>query len=233
MGQLLVAVKSCHRDRKAALHDAIRSTWGKDFGTSAVLRFFMGKNPDERDGTPLSKDEIVLDAPDDYLGLPHKTRSICQWALAKAIDSIFFCDNDTFVKPQKLMQLPFRELDYGGHFHKGKDEINTRFDYQDHAGTYPQSYPWCSGGMGYFLSQKAAREVAATYPTVWAEDMYVGQVMGPLIAKGELRADHLNINNVATWHLKKTKALPEMTPNILRRIYADGTPDKLYAEVKG
>ena len=231
MGQLLIAVKSCHRDRKAGFHDAIRSTWGKDLGPGVVLKFFMGKNPDERESTAsFHKDDIVLDCSDDYMSLPFKTREICAWQRGRMIDYTFLCDCDTIVQAKKLLALPYKQYDYSGHFCTGPTEVHTRFDYKDHKGEYPNSYPWCSGGVGYFISKDAAFDIADSYPQVWAEDMYVGQVLGPSIAKGELQAEYLELNNQATFHFRKSKMHPQFTPELLYRIHKDGGPEKLYEE---
>lgn len=185
---LLIAVKSCHKDRKAGCHDIIRATWGKSLGPNVVLRFFMGKNPDEREATPLKSDEPVLDCADDYNSLPHKTRGICQWALSKNIGYVFLCDNDTYVKTNRLLTCGYEHYDYVGKIDK---EPGQTFPYTavDRAGVstfIPQCYPWASGGYGYFLSRDAFQEIADVYPIGWAEDLWVGQVLGPEIAKGHL-----------------------------------------------
>lgn len=225
--KLLVAIKSCQRDLELGFHEAIRDTWGKDFlhkiAANTEVRYFIGN------GTTRYYDEVQLTCADDYLGLPRKTQEICKWA-GDRYDHIFLCDNDTFVKPVELMQSGFINYDYSGYFCGGQGEVHTRFDYKDHMGEYPQSYPWCSGGIGYFLSQKAADIVARTSPTVWAEDMYVGQVLGPWIESNVLKAGHIEINNVATWHHRESKMYPKFTPDMLRRIYRDGDPQKLYDE---
>jgi hypothetical protein len=227
---LLIGLKSCHRDRKAGFHEAIRATWGKDLPVNTLLRFFMGANPDARDGTPFNKDEIILDCGDDYMSLPHKTRGICQWVQGKMINNVFLCDCDTFVRVPKLLALPYEFSDFAGHFCRGPEETMSRFDYSDHIGQYPQSYPWCSGGIGYFLSYRAVVEVADTFPKVWAEDMYVGQVIGPLAHKHGWFVNHLDINNNATMHFKKSKKFPEFTPELLYRAYKEDGFDGIYEE---
>jgi len=190
----------------------------------------MGVNPDGREGVSFKKDEIVLDAPDDYISLPHKTRGICQWIQGKMINNVFLCDNDTFVRLPKLLKLPYEYADFAGHFCRGPEETMSRFDYKDHMGEYPQSYPWCSGGIGYFLSNRACIEVADTYPMVWAEDMFVGQVVGPMAHKHGWIVDHLNINNAVTQHYKKTKKFPEFTPELLYRAYREDGFGAIYEE---
>jgi hypothetical protein len=229
---LLVAVKSCCRDRDAGFHDAIRETWGRDLKQLGVqVMFFIGHassgyfmaHPNGEAKT-LQRDEVVVDAADDYNSLPHKTRGIAKWAMPKMVDHIFICDNDTTINVKNLLTLPFKFFDYSGHFAGGESELGRTFSYKDHMGEYPECHPWASGGLGYFISKSAAALISDSYPRVWAEDMYVGQVLGPEIRKGNLMAGALNINRVATWHYPKTEGYPKFTPKILRDMYVNGEP---------
>src|SRR5216683_653359 len=227
---LTVLVKSCKRDRELGFHDAIRETWGAQLKVLGVDTYFFLADPA---GIRGQKDEInFLDGcPDDYMGLPHKTQRICNWASRKRLPLIFLCDNDTLISPEKLINclvINGGQYDYAGYFCQGASEIGKTFDYQDHLCVYLGCSTWCSGGVGYFLSWKAASYVGATPPTVWAEDMYVGQVMGPLIRKGEISALSLPLNANVTWHFRKNVGNPIFTPALLREIYAKGGPDAFY-----
>ena len=227
---LLIAVKSCHRDRRMGLHDALRSTWVRDLPPNVTTRFFMGNNPDTREGTNLPKDEIALDVGDSYADLPFKTREITKWMVGRIFDYVFFCDNDTIVKSAKeLLTIPYWKADYTGYFGRNEDNLAQQFFYKDHTGDYPECWPWASGGYGYFLSREAAGHVADTYPKVWAEDMYVGQVIGPLAAQGWLRSQMVNMNAYA-WHFRKSGLYPTFTPALMHRIYAEGGPTNIYKE---
>lgn len=232
--KLIVAVKSCHRDRAAGFHDAIRETWGQDLALTGLAKvmFFMGEHPEKHKNPSFvfKKDEVVLDCPDDYNGLAHKTRGIAQWAQSKIFNHLFLCDNDTIVNAKALMALPFEPFDYAGHFRGGNAEIGQTFYYKDHMGEYPECHPWASGGIGYFLSKNAVNLVADTFPKVWAEDMYVGQIMGKEIAKGDMFGGNLKMSGLATWHFRKSKMYPEFTPALLRRIHRDGSPETVYEE---
>ncbi len=237
MSRLLVAVKSCHRDREAGFHDVIRETWGRDLKNLGVeVRFFMGHNGGPIKGHnagpafTMQKDESIVDAADTYEALPHKTRGIAKWSLDRMFDHIFLCDNDTIVNAKELMKLPFEIFDYAGHFKGGQAELGQTFYYKDHAGEYPNCYAWASGGMGYFISKQAATIVADVFPKFWAEDMYVGQCLGPLIQNGTYFGGALEMNRVATWHYRKSPKDPKFTADILRMIYQDGGPEKLYKE---
>jgi hypothetical protein len=238
MGQLIVAVKSCQRDKDAGFHDAIRETWGRDLKQKGVqVMFFIGLPPGTASmGHPqgysqvLQRDEFVVNAADDYNSLPFKTRGICQWATSKVFTHLFLCDNDTIINPKALLALPYEPFDYSGHFRGGQAEVGVTFHYHDHMGDYPECHPWASGGIGYFISKHAAELIAETYPKIWAEDMFVGQVLGKEIMKGNMLGQALHMNGLATWHFRKSKMYPEFTPDLLRRAHREGSPENIYEE---
>jgi hypothetical protein len=177
--EILIAVKSCVLDRERGCHDIIRKTWGRDvFG--ADLRFFTGWAANES----FKPDEVEMTVPDDYDGLPHKTREILRYSLCFKYDFTFLCDNDTFIVPHRLMSCGFELYDLSGRFVKPVN--GGMFHYRDTRGFYPALYPWPSGGFGYFVSKKAAEIVIRTEPTCWAEDMYIGQALGPHIQSGNI-----------------------------------------------
>ncbi len=207
---LTVVVKSCQRDRDRGFHDAIRETWGKDLlALGGDLKFVVG-GP----GTTRTSDEInFADCPDEYLDLPQKTHRVCNWAYLKRWGHIFLCDNDTLVNPVKLLSLPYRDFDYAGGFKGGELEIRKQFYYCDvHLGQQTLVYSWASGGYGYFLSPKAQAVVGTTPPMIWAEDMYVGQVMGPLV---DLKIAAFPMAKITT-HIPEKK---NWSPEILRKWY--------------
>jgi hypothetical protein len=175
--RLLIAVKSCERDMIDGCHYAIRQTWGKDIAAGrADLRFFVGNSllatPYDHTGDlefkdlALMEDEVHLrEIPDSYADLPWKTQAICNYAMVWAYDFVFFCDTDTCVDVNRLLTCGFENADYTGLFIEGTG----------------CKYPYCSGGVGYFLSQRAVQQVTSVTPTHWAEDLFVGQALGPAI----------------------------------------------------
>lgn len=191
----LIAVKSCLEDRSNGCHDTIRETWGKNVSD---LYFFVGG-----DGFSFRhSDEIDLQCLDDYDHLPDKTRRILQWAFGRDYDYVFLCDVDTFLIPYKLfVGTDFKNYDYSGRF-GSSPAIGSVFQFRDGRGIRHQNcHPWASGGFGYFLSRKAAQVVLKTESTMWAEDMVVGNTLGPKIIVGEITAANLqNFENVASWH---------------------------------
>jgi hypothetical protein len=194
---LLIAIKSCRIDMDRGCHDVIRATWGQQFRGKALVRFFLGHtkadyfmaHPAAKART-LQSDEVEIDAADDYDALPFKTRAICHWATSKNVEGVFLCDNDTYVYPQKLLSCGYSNYDYVGKISK---PIHETFPYDavDRRGSLTHienCHPWASGGYGYFLSREATFTIAEAYPKGWAEDLWVGQVMGEQIKEGKARA---------------------------------------------
>lgn len=197
-------MKSCQRDR--AFHQAIRETWGRALPSWATLRFFMGG-----DTTTAKPDEVELGmfCPDDYRGLPYKTRAILSWfSLPEGASHIYLCDNDTFLG-SGFFNLNFEPYDYAGRFNYWPSgaKMGTTFRYNDGQGNvHDPCHAWASGGFGYFLSRKAAQIVAENEPTSWAEDLWVGQVLGPKIQSGEIKGCEFNYDCV--WHIPKAPHKP-------------------------
>jgi len=198
--RILLAVKSCQAHCIAGYHEAILNTWGKNVPSSVNLQFFIG----DTEGYFESKDNqtIYLDAPDDYMSLPLKTKAIVRWSLWNQYDYTFLCDTDTFIIPDRLLRCGFEKFDYSGRF--GTEHLaGITFHYQDPKGNYLDCHPWASGGVGYFLSRKAAEIIVRKQPKVWAEDMFVGQALGPHIQTGVITASDLSIECQCAWHFPR------------------------------
>lgn len=211
MSQLLVAVKSCWKDREAGYHDLIRGTWGQDLRRKGILlRFFLGHEGQNigvhpRSGSGILKsDEAMVDSPDNYESLPHKTRGICRWAVNKYVGHLFLCDTDTYVSAEKLYRILYRRYDYAGKISRplGETFVYNDLDRNGQMTAIPECYPWASGGYGYFLSRAAFELVAENYPTGWAEDLWVGQVLGPGMKNGDFIGLDLPANTYS-WHHPK------------------------------
>ena len=195
--KLLIAIKSCLKDSERGCHSVIRETWGRDAKALGIdVKFFIGDNFKK-----VQSDEVILDCPDDYHNLSKKTREICKWVAGKVFDFIFFCDTDTFIIPKLLLSCGFQHYDYAGRFGT-EHPIGTIFKYQDCDGvTRLECRPWASGGIGYFLSKKAIEIIAETEPNTWIEDLWVGQIMGPLIQSGKITAwDIPEMECNISWH---------------------------------
>lgn len=205
MRKLIIAVKSCHQDRDRGFHDVIRKTWGATAKAAGIeVRFFMGAN--ERPSSQLLNDEVELRCADTYADLPFKTREICRWARGKVTDHIFLCDTDTYIFIPYLLAFEYEKFDYMGEM---PYRIGTTFLYESdapggHREVRPDCNTWASGGVGYFLSKRASNEIAESFPDSWAEDLWVGQIIMPLVYKSGYKAMNTRENNytgsIFSWH---------------------------------
>ncbi len=137
--------------------DAVRATWWNDISKHANVeaRFFYGR---DFSGTP-GRDEVILPCDSDYASLPHRTREICKWAIAEGYHWVLKVDDDSYVRIDAAIRevLNGEVRDYGGY-----NNCNI-----------------CTGGPGYWLSRRAMEAVAGAQDiTHWAEDCFVGKVMG-------------------------------------------------------
>lgn len=146
---MLLAILSCHERpeyRQAQRETWLRSLRGLDY------RFFLG-----RGNSHDHADEVVLDVPDDYDSLVFKLQATVAWAYQRGFDFIFKCDDDTYIRPERLLTSGFENHDYTGYCYR------TQF----HA----------IGGPGYWLSLKSMR-VLLQYPVVQGpEDIWVYETL--------------------------------------------------------
>ena len=224
----MIAIKSCRRHRMRGDHEVIRYTWGKDFDNIADVKFFEGL----REGIHTMEldihqaDELLVNAPDDYDGLPYKTREILRYAIAAGYDYTFLCDTDTFIIPDKLMKSGFEQFDYAGMNSRPATET---FSYnaldrwkKDHY--IERCWPWMSGGVGYFVSKKAAKLIVEQEPNIWAEDLWVGQILFPLVSTGEIKTcGTKNIMGGVSWHFPQGHYKSQYDPKF-------GWMEKMYKE---
>jgi len=150
--KILVAVITCDRDRK--LNKAQRDTC---FAHTAGMdvRFFLGGGVIESD------DEVILDCPDDYKGLPEKVRKMCAWAVSHGYDYIFKCDSDVYVQMDRLSQAVPVGHDYCGRL-------------RGPSGVYTAPY---ASGFAYWLSNRAATVLASSTTEDIAEDRACGNIL--------------------------------------------------------
>lgn len=184
--KVLIAIKSCRRDCRNGFNQAVRNTWLHDCPVD--YRFFVGNG----DG-PLAADEELLGCGDAYMDLPHKTRAICAWAFARDYDHAFMADTDTYANVPKLLASGFQEYDVTGYFN---GPIGV-------PGAVEGKYAWVSGGAGYWVSRRVMEMLAASEPSSWAEDLWVGQVVGEAVQHGQLTAKNhpgYGDNNEITSH---------------------------------
>jgi hypothetical protein len=194
--RLLIAIKSCERDMLNCCHTAIRETWGKDFPPNVDVRFFVGNG-----SASLKSDEVRLAVGDDLTALPSKAREMAGWTVENGYDPAFFCDVDTFVKPERLLSCGFEGYDYFGYFGNGFPPGVQIPTFGDHRLGDIAVWAYASGGAGYFLSRRAAEVISKMVPAHYAEDVSVGHALGPLIAAGQLTGfASQQFDNYVVWH---------------------------------
>jgi hypothetical protein len=129
--RVLIAVMTCARDRSFVHRELL-------CGHGADVRFFLGQGNENP-----AEDEVIVGEPDDYYSLPHKVRAAFRWALEQGYDYIFKCDYDTWVDVPALLASGF----------EGHEYIGLMGDEGEGGGL-----AHCpSGGVGYWLSARAAR----------------------------------------------------------------------------
>lgn len=132
----------------------MRATWGAEV-EGADVRYFLGRGDIDR------SDEIILDCDDGYHHLSAKTQLIRRWALEQGYDYLWKIDDDTYVRPERLLGNGFANLDYVGRL-------------RGPSGNYRG--PYCSG-FCYGLSRKALELLS---PLTWplnddfSEDRWTG-----------------------------------------------------------
>lgn len=225
--KVLVAVKSCQKDRNQGCHAAIRETWGKLLPEWVDVRFFIGgvEKPDN-----LEKDEIHFQVGDDYSqGLVHKVRAAFSWTVEKGYDFCFFCDTDTYIASPYWEQSGFEEFDYSGYSCSRYGNEATKFGKLYPAGNPILPPPWAPvnlsmlyvyvGGGGYFLSRRALDYlIKQQIGPITPEDLWVGQILGPLIERGEMKGGQLQkFQDRAFFHFGAGTTRPRPNPADLIR----------------
>ena len=194
----IVCVRSCLKDLERGSHDVIRGTWGNALRAHGIsVKFFVGQSEDKRRVYRFQADETMLDAKDDLPSLSYKVRSICRWATSKLVGHLYICDVDTFIYANNFAKFNYELYDYAG-LMLGNDEPGAVYRYvaKNVGGTgvdevHDNCYQWASGGNGYFLSQAAFDEVSGASVTSVCDDLWVGQVLGPFVAKHEIKSANI------------------------------------------
>jgi hypothetical protein len=125
----------------------------------------------------IERDVVSLGAPDDYHGLPKKVRAFFQYALTNyEFDYLFKCDDDTYVKPERLFELLNGDCEF----------VGSRDWWPSHA----------DGGAGYLLSRKSVAIAAnAVCPDSGPEDVWVTESLRKagiqLRASAQLKYDYM------------------------------------------
>lgn len=140
-----------------------RRTWVADIVASgyADVRFFLGTL--HRARAPWNDDEVYLDCPDDYTGIPLKVQGICAYAEEHGYDFTLKCDDDVYVVPQRFPHLPLIGAQYIGRFRP------------PHGDVYP---PHFASGFAYWMDSMCSSLVARTpWNGDWMDERFVATVL--------------------------------------------------------
>jgi len=157
--KLLIAVITCHKNIYAP--QKIRETWSDEY-----VRFFYGGG--DRTALP---DEVFLEVPDTYMGLPLKVQAAIKWAKENGYTHFFKCDDDAYVRLDRLLKSGFEKYYYVGM--KVRAYVG---------GNYLE---YMHGGAGYWLSPQSMDMVIAAPIFGKSEDGWVAKVLAEKGIKGK------------------------------------------------
>lgn len=165
--KILIAVMSCAKDQHT--HQAIRDTWGSKLQPECELVFFGGHG-----FVPSWKDEVLIDAPDDYEHVTEKSRAMFSFALNEDYDFVLHCARDTYVDTFNLVRSGLFSYDYAGHRTAGGTEAHN----VDLISNRQGKYEYTSGGAGTWLSRKAMKIIVDSPWYHVADDLLYGWILG-------------------------------------------------------
>jgi hypothetical protein len=214
--RVLIAVQSYAGDAQNGNHQLIRQTWGNDFPKDVDVRFMIGRRGS--DFVP-QMDEILVDFQKEgdrtcqhawweafeecgcICFWQQETRDILRWSIEQNYDYTFLCSTDTYLIPRKLMATGFENYDYSGHFIPRDMPLGTKSLDNIYAGH--RLYLWAEVGCGFFISKRASEIVLTAAPDFWYQDVHIGQILGPKIESGEIKAVKLEgFVNQVSWHFR-------------------------------
>lgn len=161
--KILIAIHGAHSQPEQM--QAQRETWLRNLPCD--YRYFLGTparfDPDVEYVD--FADGPVWKGPGRTWTLNRKTEAAVTYALAHGYDYVFKCDDDTFVRPDRLLGSGFEKHDYSG-------------TTEAHSARPIGVYRWAQGGAGYWLSRRAMEIVSARGLHLSpAEDICVGQLL--------------------------------------------------------
>jgi hypothetical protein len=136
--KLLFAIMCCNA--RADLADAPRTTWASE----CDYKIFYGRGQH-----PLQQDEVGLDCGDEYAETAFKLQEMCRWALGHDYDGMFKVDDDTYCRPERILDAGYERYDFVGRLLPAN-------------AVHPYVYP--RGGCGYYLSRRAMEFIVAAPP---------------------------------------------------------------------
>lgn len=114
-----------------------------------------------------------LNVPDDYMSLPLKVRTLCQWALDHGYKRLLKLDDDAYLNVERFKII---HEDYAGIWIPKNDMGMPNLNIPPlPLGTI--KFDYASGG-GYWLSERSMKILIDAAINDWAEDRWVGQTLG-------------------------------------------------------
>lgn len=200
--KVLFAIVSCHKN--AARRQAQRDTWLPDLKED--YKFFLGNGNSE-----LKEDEVQLDVPDEYEGLPAKVQAIFKWGLEREYTYILKIDDDVYIFPDRILSGDFDKYPYTGRLNKWKTPV------------HPLSF---LSGFAYWVNTVAAQMIidSPLDPMLTFEDRWVGGILGRAKIEGHNDPMYkvLSLLPKYQWHTavkQHFKALCQFEPEDLRYIH--------------
>ena len=140
--QISVAIKSCHKHH--ARRQAQLDTWLPQLQADY---FFIIGNP-----RLVMPDTLSCDVSDRFEDIAPKILCACLSMLDANVDFGFFCDDDTYVRPDRLLGSNFRQHDYVGFVRPYGDTSTGGLPYIQ--------------GSAYWLSARAMEHIARAGATM-------------------------------------------------------------------
>ena len=202
-----ILVNSCKRDQENGWNDVVRETWAKS--SPLPVFFIVG------DGCFASlPDEVKLNVPDHYLGLPVKTKASLAWAVRNGYTRVFCASITTYVDIKRLEVDGSYRWEYVGNGKSGFFQGGPGFNLGPRAMSilldtpiWPASFPGDN-----FADQWIGRSL--TNRVTWRQDDRYSMGMGVK----QCEPDPLRDNDVISVQLSNWRG--EYYPDWMRQVHA-------------
>ena len=168
---IALAIKSCHKyhARRAAQQETWLKDWEHDF-------YYLLGNPTPANGGPVLTDVLSCDVSDAFADIAPKVQYACKYALEQNTDFLVIADDDTYLRPERLLISGFEKHDYMGFMRTSGLAYNADIPYAQ--------------GSCYTLSARAM-EFIATSPVMQPGIIDDGAVGQALFGKVPFTHQHL------------------------------------------
>jgi len=232
----LIAISSCRLFEHNGFNQVCRDTFLKDVSGLEGLdyRIFVGSPNASKTELPVplsqyflphkqgefvgevppADDVVELPVPDSYPYVAYKTKEKVKWAIENGYDYVFVCYSDPYFDALRLAFSGYQDHEYTGK-------------------SYSWLPPWspvtttgARGGAGYWVGPKAAKLIAESEVTDWADDRWVSTLMasnGIILHSDSRYAEYPThpapYNDIISSHLFTTPAVYDTA--IVKNIYSE------------